>query len=69
MTAETDKSAKPQMPRLGYSINEWCEATGTSRPTAYRMIKDGQLRTVRIRGHHRIPVAEARRVFGEPEAA
>jgi hypothetical protein len=41
---------KPQEPqerltdRIAWRINEWCELTNTSRPTAWRQAKSGKLR-------------------------
>lgn len=50
--------------RLAYTINEFASASALSRPTIYRMIRDGELRTARVRGRQLIPAAEARRIFG-----
>mgnify|MGYP003113030949 CR=1 FL=1 len=53
------------MERLAYSINEFANAARLSRPTVYRMIRDGELKTAKVRGRQLVPVAEARRIFGE----
>jgi len=50
--------------RLAYSINEFSVASDLSRPTIYRMIRDGELRPIKVRGRQLIPVGEARRIFG-----
>ena len=50
--------------RLAYSINEFASASALSRPTIYRMIRDGELKTAKVRGRQLIPVAEVHRIFG-----
>ena len=50
--------------RLAYSINEFAAASALSRVTVYRMIRDGELKTAKVRGRQLVPVAEARRIFG-----
>lgn len=61
MTIANDGSLE----RLAYSINEFAAASAISRPTVYRMIRDGELQTAKVRGRQLIPIAEARRIFGE----
>jgi len=60
----TTPKAEDAPERLAYSINEFAAATALSRPTVYRMIRDGELRTAKVRGRQLVPVAEARRIFG-----
>jgi excisionase family DNA binding protein len=36
------------------------------KTTLYRMIKDGQITPIEIRGHRRIPRAEIERILGAP---
>jgi excisionase family DNA binding protein len=55
------RGSKP-MARTALTVSEWCESTGISRPTAYRMMKDGELRFVQIRLTRRIPVEESIRL-------
>jgi excisionase family DNA binding protein len=51
------------LPRLAYTIDEWCRITQQSRATIYRQMADGRLRYVvlgeRIR---RIPASEGERL-------
>ena len=46
------------LPRVAYSVTEWSEITGTSRPTVYRQMDAGELRYVLIRKMRRIPASE-----------
>jgi excisionase family DNA binding protein len=55
------RGSKP-MSRVALTVSEWCESTGISRPTAYRMMADGTLRFVQIRGTRRIPADESVRL-------
>ena len=59
----TTTNAENSPERLAYSINEFASASALSRPTIYRMIRDGELKTAKVRGRQLIPVAEARRIF------
>jgi len=62
-------SPAEQLPRLAYSVAEWSQMTGLSRPTIYRMMAAGELRYSQIRGIRRIPATEAERLgFKRPEA-
>lgn len=60
----TPKDEKP-VERLAYSIDEFAAGANVSRPTIYRMIRDGELKTAKVRGRQLIPASEARRLFGE----
>ena len=35
----------PEPARVGWRIDEWSKKTGTSKPTTYRRIADGTLKT------------------------
>jgi excisionase family DNA binding protein len=49
--------------RVAYTIAEFAEATNISRPTIYRMMKDGQLRFVQLSERfRRIPASEFARL-------
>jgi excisionase family DNA binding protein len=50
--------------RLAYSINEFASATDLSRAGVYRLIRDGELKAVKLRGRQLIPASEVRRIFG-----
>ncbi len=65
---DSNQTEAQPIERLAYTINEFAEAARLSRPTIYRMLKDGELHATRTRGHYRIPVSEARRLFGEAAA-
>jgi excisionase family DNA binding protein len=43
---------------LGDTVSEFTHRAKTSKATAYRMMADGSLRYVRIRGQRRIPHTE-----------
>jgi excisionase family DNA binding protein len=59
------------MERVCVSVNEWCESTGTSKPTTYRMMADGRLRYVQIgKRTRKIPITEYTRLgLPPPEVA
>jgi excisionase family DNA binding protein len=44
--------------RIAYTVGEWSEITGLSRPTIYRMMSDGRLRFVQFGRTRRIPAEE-----------
>jgi len=46
------------LPKLGYSINEVIEITGTSRQTVYHEINNGNLRTFKV-GNRRLTSPDA----------
>ena len=51
------------IPRVAYTIDEFAKATNISRPTIYRMMKDGQLRFVQLSERfRRIPASEFARL-------
>jgi excisionase family DNA binding protein len=54
---------------LAHSVNEFAARARVSRPTVYRMMKDGALRFVRIRGRRLIPCTEYTRLGFIAEAA
>jgi hypothetical protein len=43
---------------LAHRIGEFVERARTSRPTAYRMMRDGTLRYIVVRGRRLIPTSE-----------
>ena len=51
--------------RRALRINEFCEAYGLSRSTAYKLIKEGKLRAVLIGGRRVIPVEAAEALLTE----
>jgi excisionase family DNA binding protein len=42
-----------------WKLGRLAEAASVSRPTIYRLIRDGRLRAVKIRGNWRIPTEDA----------
>jgi excisionase family DNA binding protein len=51
------------VPRVAYTITEFAEAANISRPTIYKMMKDGQLRFVQLSERfRRIPASEFARL-------
>jgi excisionase family DNA binding protein len=53
-------------PRVCVSVDELCEATGISKPTAYRHMNEGRIRFVKLGRLRKIPVSELERLF-KPE--
>ena len=37
------------------SVDEFCEALGIGRSLAYRLLKSGEIKSIRIGRHHKIP--------------
>jgi excisionase family DNA binding protein len=60
MSLEHDlaRQRRKPLPRIAYTVTEWCEITGLSKPTSYRMMADGRLRFVQIGATRRIPAEE-----------
>jgi hypothetical protein len=59
---------------LAYRVNDFCQAIGVGRTSFYRMVKDGQIRTVLVAGRRVVPASEAKRLLsniadGEKNAA
>lgn len=44
--------------KLGYSVAETCASLGITRPTMYRLLADGRLRSIKI-GRRRIITADS----------
>ena len=45
------------------TMNEFCEALGISRSFAYRLIRDGKLRTVKLGARTLVPLSERARLL------
>lgn len=56
-------STTESTPKLAYSILETCAALGITRPTLYKLISDGRLRTVTIGTRRLIPATELDRLL------
>jgi excisionase family DNA binding protein len=56
--AEADKALIKPGERIAFSVDELIAATGISRPSIYRRIHDGTLKTVKF-GRRRLISAEA----------
>jgi len=52
------QSIKSDLPKIGYSIREACQATSLGRSTIYARIADKTLRAVRVGGRTIIPAQE-----------
>jgi excisionase family DNA binding protein len=52
------KRKREPLPRVAYSVTEWSQITGVSRPTIYRQMDSGELRFVLLRKMRRIPATE-----------
>jgi excisionase family DNA binding protein len=51
--------------KLAYTVNAFCRAIGLGRTKIYQLIKQGQIRTVRIGGRRLVPKTEAQRLLNE----
>jgi excisionase family DNA binding protein len=58
-----EPKVEPKVERVTYSMGEFCQRFGIHHDTARRWIKAGVVRAIRIRGRHRIPVSEERRLL------
>jgi len=56
------RGARRSVARVCFSPDELAEATGLSRQTLYRMMKDGRLRYVQFGCTRRIPATELTRL-------
>jgi excisionase family DNA binding protein len=54
--------------RLALTVDETAAALGLSRPTIWRMIRRGELQSVKVGGRRLIPVAALRALLGLPDA-
>lgn len=50
---------KDASPRRALHVNQFCEAYGVSRSTAYRLIAEGKLKTVKVANRRLVPVDAA----------
>lgn len=48
-----------------FTVNGFCKAISASRPTIYRLIKDGLLHAYKVRNSTRIPFSELARIQTE----
>ncbi len=48
-----------QPPPRAYGVRDFCKAFGVSRSTAYNLMADGKLRSVRVAGRRLIPADAA----------
>jgi len=61
---------RPDVERIGFSVDEAVFASGVKRSTLYKLIRTGQLRTVTIARRRIIPASALRAlVEGTPDAA
>ena len=51
------------VPKLGWSLAELEAATGLSRSLLYRMVADGELTTIKVRGRRLVPAWQAERLL------
>jgi excisionase family DNA binding protein len=51
------------MPRVALSIQEFGDALGISRPSVYKLIERGEVRTVMVGGRRLIPATELDRIL------
>jgi excisionase family DNA binding protein len=56
---------KDAAPRRALRINAFCAAYGLSRSTAYRLMADGKLQTVKVGNRRLVPVDAAEALLKE----
>lgn len=62
-------NTEPKSAPLAYSPRGFCDATGLSRPTLYRMMRAGQIAFVKARRRTLIPASELHKLLeGNPDA-
>lgn len=54
-------------PGKSFTIAQWCEIRGISRTTAYRLIRDGEIATYKVRGNRYITEAADRAFIARKE--
>jgi excisionase family DNA binding protein len=54
--------------RRAFSVKEFCQAFGLSRSTAYNLMADGTLRSVRVAGRRLIPADSAEALLSDERA-
>ncbi len=64
--AKPDKADKSVAPRL-LTIATWCRVMGFGRSKTYEMLKNGQLKAVKIAGRTLLPMSEADRLISEAQ--
>jgi excisionase family DNA binding protein len=61
-TVKPHRDHRPRLdkpvPKKAYSMQEGCDALGITRPTMYKLISEGKVRTVMVGRRRLIPVAE-----------
>ena len=62
MTTQTKLKSDRHHP-LAYSPKGFCDATGLSRPTLYRMMKSGEIAFVKARRRTLIPATELHKLL------
>jgi predicted DNA-binding transcriptional regulator AlpA len=56
----TEIAKKPsELPRRALRMRDFCEGYGLSRATAYKLMRAGKLKTVRVAGRRLVPVEAA----------
>ena len=60
--------SEQRSPGRSWPIQEWCRMRGWSRMTAYRLMADGELNTIKIRGRRYVTEAEDRAFIARKEA-
>ena len=61
----TANQNSPASERISYGIGDAVRATGLGRTTIYRLIKDGELKSVMIGGRRLIPAHELRNLLSQ----
>ncbi len=59
---------KQLAPGRSYRFGDWCQLRDISRPTGYRLIRDGEIRTFKVRGKRYVTEAADREFVERKEA-
>jgi excisionase family DNA binding protein len=68
LTTKTNDNSGPRDP-LAYSPQDFCDATGLSRQTLYRMMRTGEITFVKARRRTLIPATEIYKLLGDNRRA
>jgi excisionase family DNA binding protein len=64
-SAPVKRAKREALPRQAYSIREFGDMLGISRPTVYDLIAAGKLRTVMVGARRLIPATEIGRILAD----
>jgi excisionase family DNA binding protein len=63
LPVETESPRKSPVPKMAYSMAETAAALGITKPTAYKLVAQGRLRTVMVGARRLVPITEIERLL------